>query len=228
MSVNQIQVNPAAQHGRVGSAPPQVGGLAPVVAQGQGGLPVQDPHAVLQGQGRLPPAQPVGGLGQGGLFPPPVPQFQQGGQFPGGQLGGQLPGGLQGGQLPGGLQGGQLPGGHQGGQLPGGFQGAQNWQPPQNLGGAAVPGFNQAAVLGHGMNNVYMNANFAVNAAMRAEHQSRLVSEHYESLAKAQARTERWSRDLKINQEIAKYKSPADKMAVGYLIEEHFDLKELQ
>ena len=83
-------------------------------------------------------------------------------------------------------------------------------------------------MLGHGMHNVYLNTNFAVNAAMRAEHQSRLVTENYESLAKAHARSERWSCDLKINQEIVKYKSPADKMAVGYLIEEHFVLKELQ
>ena len=127
MSVNQIQVNPAAQHGRVGSAPPQVGGpgLAPVVARGQGGLPAQDPHAVLQGQDRLAPGQPVGGLGQGGMFPPPVPQFQ-GCQLLGGLQGGQLPGVQQGGQLPLGQLGGQFPGGQQGGQLPGGQQGGHN------------------------------------------------------------------------------------------------------
>ena len=78
------------------------------------------------------------------------------------------------------------------------------------------------------MNNVVLNNNYAVNTARYAEQQSRMAAQHCESLAKANARTERWSRDLRITQEKAKYKTPADKKAIEYLTEERFDLKELQ
>ena len=71
------------------------------------------------------------------------------------------------------------------------------------------------------------NANFALNAASMADQKASLAMKTCSTLAKVQIRTERWSRDLKINQERAKYKSPSDKKAVGYLIEEKFDLNEL-
>ena len=71
------------------------------------------------------------------------------------------------------------------------------------------------------------NQNLALNAAAMADQKASLAMRTCDTLAKVQIRTERWSRDLKINQERAKYKSPADKKAVGYLIEEKFDLNEL-
>ena len=81
---------------------------------------------------------------------------------------------------------------------------------------------------GPGMNNVILNNNYAVNTARWAEQQARMASQHCENLAKAHARTERWSRDLKITQEKGKFKTPADKKVIEYLTEERFDLKELQ
>ena len=84
-----------------------------------------------------------------------------------------------------------------------------------------------AAVLGNGMNNVHMNANFAMNLAAMADHRASLAMQACGTLAKAQIKADRWSRDLKINQEKAKFKAPADKKAISYLVEEKFDLKEL-
>jgi hypothetical protein len=95
-----------------------------------------------------------------------------------------------------------------------------------NWGGMGfMPG--QFAVNGHGMQNVNLNANYALNAANLAEQQARLATQNCNNLAKSFVKTERWSRDLKIVQETAKYKSPADKKAVEYLMEENFDLKEM-
>ena len=102
-----------------------------------------------------------------------------------------------------------------------GFGGQVNWG-----GLAAMPG--QYAVNGHGMQNVQFNANFALNAANLAEQQARLAMQNCNNLAKSFAKNERWSRDLKINQEMVKYKTPGDKKGVKYLMEEQFDLKELQ
>jgi len=102
----------------------------------------------------------------------------------------------------------------------GNFQQAQAWQ-QFGLGGAGGPG-------GHNVNgNALLNANYALNSAAWAEAQARLASQQCEALAKSYAKTERWSRDLRINQEKAKYKAPADKKAVEYLVEEDFDLREL-
>ena len=75
--------------------------------------------------------------------------------------------------------------------------------------------------------NALLNANYAMNSAAWAEQKARLASQQCEALAKSYAKTERWSRDLRINQEKAKYKAPADKKAVEYLVEEDFDLREL-
>ena len=101
-----------------------------------------------------------------------------------------------------------------------GFAGHMNW------GGAM--GYGQYAVNGHGMQNVQWNGYHAYNAASVAEQQARLAMQNCKDLAQRFVKTERWSRDLKIEQETSKYKSPADKKAVQYLMEEHFDLKELQ
>jgi len=109
-------------------------------------------------------------------------------------------------------------------------QGAFNYQQAQaqayawqqyGVGGGGVPGGQD------GNGNALMNANFAINSAAWAEQQAKLASQQCDALAKSYAKTERWSRDLKITQEKAKYKSPADKKAVEYLIEEDFDLREL-
>lgn len=102
----------------------------------------------------------------------------------------------------------------------GNFQQAQAWQ-QFGLGGAGGPGGQNV----HG--NALLNANYAMNSAAWAEQQARLASQQCEALAKSYAKTERWSRDLRINQEKAKYKAPADKKAVEYLVEEDFDLREL-
>ena len=72
-----------------------------------------------------------------------------------------------------------------------------------------------------------LNNNFAMNRAMWAEQQAMLAMQQCEALKKAHGRAERWARDLRITQEQGKYKSPADKRPVGYLLEEQFDLKEL-
>ena len=78
------------------------------------------------------------------------------------------------------------------------------------------------------MQNVQFNANFALNAANLAEQQARLAMQNCNNLAKSFAKNERWSRDLKIKQEMVKYNPPGDKKGVKYLMEEQFDLKELQ
>ena len=109
-------------------------------------------------------------------------------------------------------------------------QGLQG-QPPLGQ-GPGLPGGQggqgpAAAVLGNGMNNVHMNANFAMNLAAMADHRASLAMQACGTLAKAQIKADRWSRDLKINQEKAKFRAPADKKAVSYFVEEKFDLKEL-
>jgi len=104
-----------------------------------------------------------------------------------------------------------------------GFNQGQGYVGQQNFG--AVPG--QYAVYGHGMYNVQHNANFAWTAASIADQKARMAMQNCDNLAKTFAKNERWAKDLKINQEMVKYKSPADKKAVKYLMEEQFDLKEL-
>ena len=77
------------------------------------------------------------------------------------------------------------------------------------------------------MNNVQFNANFAMNMAAIADQRAILAMQTCGTLAKAQMRADRWSRDLKINQEKAKFRAPGNKKAVSYLVEEKFYLKEL-
>ena len=76
-------------------------------------------------------------------------------------------------------------------------------------------------------NTAHRNVNLGFSAAAMAEQKANLALQTCGAVAKVQIRNERWSRDLKITQEKEKYKAPADKKAVGYLIEEKFDLKEL-
>ena len=73
----------------------------------------------------------------------------------------------------------------------------------------------------------HRNVNLGFSAAAMAEQKASLALQTCGAVAKVQIRNERWSRDLKITQEKEKYNAPADKKAVGYLIEEKFDLKEL-
>ena len=96
---------------------------------------------------------------------------------------------------------------------------------PRQLPG--IFGLQQALAKTPSTNAARGNPNIALNAATMADQKASLAMQTCSTLAKVQIRTERWSRDLKINQEKAKYKSPADKKAVGYLIEEKFDLNEL-
>ena len=64
---------------------------------------------------------------------------------------------------------------------------------------------------GPGMQNVFANANFAVNQAAWAEQQARLAVHSCEALARAKAKSERWARDLKINQVKTRFDAPGDK-----------------
>ena len=73
----------------------------------------------------------------------------------------------------------------------------------------------------------YDNMNNYMNRAVVAEQQAKIAIQNCESLKGAQVRADRWAKDIKIKQEQDKYKSPADKRPVGYLMEEYFDLKEL-
>ena len=159
--------------------------------------------------------------GQQGQVAPQLPPPGQGHQHDAGQL----PPPLLAGQghpqvIPGWLppQGNAQQGPGQ--QLPGYFQHHQ----AQNYVGQA-PQFNQGAA--QGVYNAMLNNNFAMNRAMWAEQQAMLAMQQCEALKKAHGRAERWARDLRITQEQGKYKSPADKRPVGYLLEEQFDLKEL-
>ena len=61
------------------------------------------------------------------------------------------------------------------------------------------------------MNNVQLDANFAMNVAAMADQRAFLALQTCGTLAKAQMRADRWSRDLKINQEKAKYRIHAVK-----------------
>ena len=110
----------------------------------------------------------------------------------------------------------------QAGQINANIQGVGGIGPqvPDSL-GAARP----AAVQGHGMNNVQFNANFGMNMAAIADQRAILDMQTCGTLAKAQMRADRWSRDLKINQETAKFRAPGDNKAVSYLVEEKFELK---
>ena len=83
----------------------------------------------------------------------------------------------------------------QAGQINANIQGVGGIGPqvPDSL-GAARP----AAVQGHGMNNVQFNANFGMNMAAIADQRAILDMQTCGTLAKAQMRADRWSRDLKL------------------------------
>ena len=104
-------------------------------------------------------------------------------------------------------------------QIPG-FQG-------QAQGFVGAGGLGPFAVNGNGMNNVQLNGNMFMNIAAFADHKANLAMQTVDTLAKAQKRADRWSRDLCIKQEKAQFRSPSDKKAIEYLVEEKFDLKEL-
>ena len=149
---------------------------------------------------------PPAAVQNGQLLPPPPPQVA----VAAAAVGGFVP------PLP--VQGVQI-GGLLGVQAGLGGQGAA-----QAGGGAQMP---PGQVLGNGMQNALLNANYALNTASWAEQEARAATQACSDLAKAQARAERWAKDLKITQEKQKYRSPSDKKGVHYLQEEFFDLKDL-
>ena len=61
------------------------------------------------------------------------------------------------------------------------------------------------------MNNVQLDANFAMNVAAMADQRAISSLQTCGTLAKAQTRADRWSRNLKIKQEKAKYRIHAVK-----------------
>ena len=114
------------------------------------------------------------------------------------------------------------------GQLP-----AANGQPPAANGQQPAPdaqipvlqanpvgqpqgvGPHQFAVLGHGMPNV-LNYNVAFQAAIRAQGQANVALDSCMRLAKIQARADRGTREMRVKQEKAKYRNPADKKVNFY------------
>ena len=161
---------------------------------------------------------------------------QQGAQQ-GAQLGAQQ-GAQQGVQLQQGAQQGVQQGvqqvAHQGDQLgaPQGAQGfAQGVGPhqvgpgvvvgqPQNQAGGLGQVNQQFAVNGNGMQNVLLNARYAMNSATMAQQQAGLAVLSCANLAKAQAKSDRWARNLEIGQVKSQFKSPADKKVITV----HFSL----
>ena len=118
--------------------------------------------------------------------------------------------------------------------------GQHNLVPPQvPLHGFGFVGQGQAQNGGQGQQFPYpaygyqmpyydaYNGNYAINRANYAEQQTLLVSQQLKALKVDQAASTRFTQDLKIRQEQATYRTPSDKRAVGYLVEEQFDLKEL-
>jgi len=93
--------------------------------------------------------------------------------------------------------------------------------------GQHLPGGAGGGVPGPGMQNVFANAHIVMNTATWAQQQAQIAVNSCEALAKSQAKSDRWARDLKISQVKARFDSPGDKKAVGYLTEEKFDLQEL-
>lgn len=71
------------------------------------------------------------------------------------------------------------------------------------------------------------NSHYAFSSARWAESQALSATQSCAALAKSMVKNERWARDLKISQEQSKFKSPGDRKAISYLLEEQFDLKEL-
>ena len=153
---------------------------------------------------------------QNGHFQPPQDAAAAGGAFVP-----PLP--VQGAQILG-LLGAQAGPGAQVGFGPQIGLGAQGQGAAQAGGGAQMP---PGQVMGNGMQNALLNANYALNTASWAEQEARAATQACSDLAKAQARAERWAKDLKISQEKEKYSSPSDKKGVHYLQEEFFDLKDL-
>ena len=155
------------------------------------------PAAVQNGLFQPPPPQDAVAAAAGGAFVPPLP-----------------------------VQGAQIAGllGAQAGLGPQIGLGAHGHGAAQAGGGAQMP---PGQVMGNGMQNALLNANYALNTASWAEQEARAATQACSDLAKAQARAERWAKDLKISQEKEKYSSPSDKKGVHYLQEEFFDLKDL-
>ena len=91
--------------------------------------------------------------------------------------------------------------------------GQPSTQPMQQAAQAALPVDGNipptAQVQQHA--DMLQNATKALQAAAMAQHQAWLAYKGCENLAKAQARTDRWTRDLKIRQVKDEFKTPADK-----------------
>ena len=81
-------------------------------------------------------------------------------------------------------------------------------QPDLQGGGDAPQGQGQSQ---QQLPYVWAKANNALQAAAMAQHQASYALKGCENLAKAQARTVRWTRDLKISQVKGEFKSPQDK-----------------
>ena len=104
-----------------------------------------------------------------------------------------------------------------------GFPAGQGVLPPQ------LPGMLGAGQQVQGsVHSALWNSQYAFNKAAKwAKTQAQLTAQSCAALSKSMVKNERWARDLKISQEQSKFKAPGDRKAVGYLLEEGFDLKVL-
>ena len=87
-------------------------------------------------------------------------------------------------------------------------------QPQNQVGGLGQVNQQFAAVNGNGMQNVLLNARYAMNSATMAQQQAGLAVLSCANLAKAQAKSDRWARNLEIGQVKSQFKSPADKKVI--------------
>ena len=87
-------------------------------------------------------------------------------------------------------------------------------QPQNQVGGLGRVNQQFAVVNGNGMQNVLLNARYAMDSAAMAQQQAGLAVLSCANLAKAQAKSDRWARNLEIGQIKMQFKSPADKKVI--------------
>ena len=87
-------------------------------------------------------------------------------------------------------------------------------QPQNQVGGLGQVNQQFAVINGNGMQNVLLNARYAMNSATMAQQQAGLAVLSCANLAKAQAKSDRWARNLEIGQVKSQFKSPADKKVI--------------
>ena len=87
-------------------------------------------------------------------------------------------------------------------------------QPQNQVGGLGLLNQQFAVVNGNGMQNVLLNARYAMDSAAMAQQQAGLAFLSCANLAKAQAKSDRWARNLEIGQVKMQFKSPADKKVI--------------